>query len=185
MTETEVLHTVLDRLGHHNIPYMITGSFAGNLYGVPRATHDADLVIECDAATLQKFLDSFDSSFYTPKDEARQALLHKTMFNIIHATTGFKVDCIIRKEREFSSVEFQRRRPLLFLNEQRWFATPEDVILVKLEWSRDGESSRQFEDAVSIARRIKNLDQEYLLKWSRVLGVSDQLDRLLHQSRSA
>jgi hypothetical protein len=35
---------------------MITGSFASNLYGVPRATQDAHVVIEADQGSLDRFL---------------------------------------------------------------------------------------------------------------------------------
>jgi hypothetical protein len=46
MNPEEALGIVIDKLNEQRIPYMIVGSFASNLHGVPRTTHDADLVIE-------------------------------------------------------------------------------------------------------------------------------------------
>ena len=46
MIQGEVLFQVLDALDALEIPYVITGSFASNYWGRPRATHDADLVVE-------------------------------------------------------------------------------------------------------------------------------------------
>ena len=49
MTDFErALKLVLDALEQADIPYMLVGSFASNLYGVPRATQDADVVISPD-----------------------------------------------------------------------------------------------------------------------------------------
>ena len=46
MIQRDVLFQVLDALDALDIPYMLVGSFASNYWGRPRATHDADLVIE-------------------------------------------------------------------------------------------------------------------------------------------
>jgi hypothetical protein len=42
MNPEEALGIVIDKLNEQRIPYMIVGSFASNLHGVPRTTHDAD-----------------------------------------------------------------------------------------------------------------------------------------------
>ncbi len=71
---------------------------------------------------------------------------------MIHRGTGSKTDIILRKARPFSREEFKRRCKINFLGRERWFATAEDTILVKLEWSKMGESERQFRDAAQAAR---------------------------------
>ena len=58
-------------------------------------------------------------------------------------------------------------------------ATPEDVILSKLEWSKLGASERQWADALQVARtQGKRLDLAYLEKWARELGVDDLWRRI-------
>jgi hypothetical protein len=53
---------------------------------------------------------------------------------------------------------------------QGYVATAEDAILSKLEWSRIGQSERQFEDALGIAEVSgKSLDIAYLRFWARSL----------------
>lgn len=42
MSPEEALQLVLDKLECSEIEYMLTGSFASNMHGVPRATYDAD-----------------------------------------------------------------------------------------------------------------------------------------------
>jgi len=46
MNPEEILQLILSKLDQYGIPYMITGSFASNMHGVPRSTYDADVVIE-------------------------------------------------------------------------------------------------------------------------------------------
>lgn len=180
MIPEEILQVVLSRLDECAIPYMITGSFASNMHGVPRSTYDADVVIEVDQKSLDELLQSLGSEFYTSPDAAEEALTKQRMFNVVHLETGFKVDFIIKKRRPFSSEEFSRRETANYLGQLRWFATPEDIILTKLEWSKMGDSERQFIDALNVAKvQGDKLDRSYLKKWAEELGIYDLLESLL------
>ena len=179
MTPEEALRLALSKLDECSIPYMVTGSFASNMHGVPRATYDADVVIDVDQQSLGKFLESLGEEFYQSPEGAREALARERMFNIVHLETGFKVDFIIKKNRAFSQEEFARREEAIYLGEPRWFAAAEDVILAKLEWSKLGDSERQFTDALNVARiQGEKLDREYLEKWARDLDLEQHLERL-------
>ena len=57
MTPEESLALVLSKLDQFDIPYMITGSFASNVHSLPRATYDADVVIELAPKSLEKLLE--------------------------------------------------------------------------------------------------------------------------------
>ncbi len=48
MTKTsfDAVVEVVNALRSHEIPYMMVGAFSSNAYGYPRATNDADFVIE-------------------------------------------------------------------------------------------------------------------------------------------
>jgi hypothetical protein len=182
MTFEEALRLVLSRLREFGIPFMITGSFASNIHGIPRATQDVDLVIDPDPLSLDRFISGLGPEFYSSPETAREALQTEGMFNVLHVETGLKVDFIIRKSRMFSKTEFSRRERASFLGDDQWFATAEDVILAKLEWAKMGESERQFQDALNVAKvQGAGLDINYLKMWAGVLGVQDPLDRLLQE----
>jgi hypothetical protein len=179
MIPEEALQLVLARLDECGIPYMITGSFASNMQGVPRATQDADVIIEANHKSLGQFIESLGTDFYASPEAAKEALQIEGIFNIIHLDTGFKVDLIIRKSRPFSQTEFSRRQKVNFLGQTRWFATAEDIILAKLEWAKTGQSERQFTDALNVAKiRRNDLNWPYLQRWAADLGVMDLLERL-------
>jgi len=182
MTVEDALQLVLSKLDESRLRYMITGSFASNIHGVPRATQDADIVIEADRRALNRFLKSLGGDFYVSGEAAREALMSRGVFNIIHLETGLKVDLIVRKDRPFSRTEFLRRQQADFLGQERWFTTAEDIMLVKLEWAKMGESQRQLSDALNVARiRGENLDRSYLRKWAKELGVEDLLEKILRE----
>ncbi|MEM0358458.1 MAG: hypothetical protein QXG22_00380 [Candidatus Hadarchaeales archaeon] len=47
---------VLGELNRRKVRYLIAGGIAVNLYGVPRATADLDLLLQPGARNLEKFL---------------------------------------------------------------------------------------------------------------------------------
>jgi hypothetical protein len=182
MTSEGALKLLLSKLDECGIPYMITGSFASNIHALPRATHDADVIIEAEERTLERFLESLGQAFYRSKEAAMDALAREQMFNVVHLETGFKVDLIIRKSRPFSRMEFSRRQPAFYLGANRWFATAEDTILAKLEWSKASGSERQFNDALNVAKLQRdNLDRPYLEKWAKELSIMDLLEILFKE----
>ena len=139
------LQEVLDALEEAGIDYMIVGSFASNLYGVPQATQDADIVIEPHSGRLMRVLSFLAAKgFYIPPmPMVERALREEKPFNLVHVGTGFKVDLVPRRKRPFSTEEFSRRHYVEFLGKPRAFATPEDTLLAKLEWAKRGGSARQ------------------------------------------
>lgn len=182
MTPEEALTIVVEYLEAAGIEYMITGSFASNLHGVPRTTQDADVLIGVSEETLEQFLSLIEDDFYVSKEAAREALRRRDMFNIIHFETAFKIDLIVRKQRPYASAEFRRRQRVEFLGRACWFASPEDTILAKLEWSEKGESERQYHDAVGVAEmQGDDLDWGYLHEWAARLGIGALYERLVRE----
>ena len=179
--EEETLARVIGLLKIHQVPFMLTGSVAASFHGRPRATHDADLVIDPEPAQLQSFVAALaDGSFYVDPDGAKVALDRRTQFNVIETRTASKIDLIIRKDRPFSREEFARRTSvdLGFIRDVP-IVTPEDAILSKLEWARQpGDSERQLADAVGILSLNATLDRPYMDRGAHLLGVSDLWHRI-------
>jgi hypothetical protein len=180
MTQEEVLQEVLQRLEDFGIHYMVAGSYASNQYSVPRATFDADVIIECDEHALRMLMRSFADDYYADELAAIDALRHRSLSSVVHKQSGFKVDLIFLKDRRYSTHEFKRRTRRAFHGAVRWLSTPEDVILAKLEWSRVGNSERQLTDALGVMKlQRERLDVSYMKAWAKELDVEEMLDDLL------
>jgi len=178
----EVVAFVSAKLQECKIPYMIVGSFASNIYGLARATQDADMVVEINATAIEKLGQALGEEFYFDLEAAKESLRLGVMFNAVHYVSGLKIDLIVLKNRPFGHEEFQRKKLTNFAGGKCWFATAEDTILAKLEWSKMGESERQLNDAVNIAKVQKqNLDFTYLHRWADDLKVGDLLDKLMRE----
>ncbi|MGH9382065.1 MAG: hypothetical protein ACRD2Z_15835 [Thermoanaerobaculia bacterium] len=179
MTQEEVVGRVIEALQQLDVPYMVAGSFASNLHGVPRMTQDADLVVDLEERTARSLVELLEPEFYVSVDVALEAVQQRRLLNAIHLDTGFKIDLVIKKSRPFSAEELDRREPGLLAGQQVAFATAEDTILAKLEWAKLGDSERHYGDAIGIVQvQGQRLDWPYLERWADALGVVDLLGRV-------
>ena len=176
------LGKLVGRLDSAGIPHMLTGSVASTYFGEPRQTRDVDLVVDPDPAALDRFAAAWKDDGYLDASVAREALAAGGMFNVLDFETGWKADLIVRKKRAFSASEFDRRRPARLLGVDTWIASPEDVILSKLEWAGQSGSTRQLDDATAVVRVTAGaLDLAYLERWARDLAVEGLLARVLKE----
>ena len=75
-------------------------------------------------------------------------------------------------------VEFDRRRRFDIEGTPISVVAPEDLMLSKLQWSKDSGSELQRRDARSIVESVEDLDWSYLKIWAKDLGVRDLLEQV-------
>ena len=184
MTASEVFRRLTTALDQAGIAYMLSGSFASAYYGASRSTQDIDLVIETTAAKLEALVKSLPrDEYYVELSAALEAQRTESLFNIIDLATGWKIDLIIRKARTFSLEEFGRRRRVDVQGVPMFVASPEDLILAKLEWAKLSQSQRQLEDVAAILRlRWESLDRWYLGKWITGLHLDSEWASVLERT---
>jgi uncharacterized nucleotidyltransferase DUF6036 len=184
MTAGDVLKRLTSAFDRTGIAYMLTGSFASAYYGASRSTQDIDLVIEATPTQLELLVRQLPAEhYYVDLPAALEAHRRQSLFNVIDLATGWKIDLIIRKARAFSEEEFGRRRLVDLQGIPISVASPEDVVISKLEWARLSQSQRQIEDAATILRsRWESLDREYLKKWIEDLHLSAEWNSALAKS---
>lgn len=103
------------------------------------------------------------------------AYQRSSLFSVIDFASGWKIDFILRKPRELSQVDFERRAPAHVFNSVVYVASPEDVMISKLEWAKLADSERQIEDVTGIFRtQGKDLDMAYVDRWVKTLGLENQ-----------
>src|SRR5260370_29560104 len=131
-----------------------------------RFTYDADLSVEPFPGKERAFCAAFGEDYYVSLGSVQDANTRRSSFNVIHTTSGFKVDVFVRKDRPFELSAMARRRayPVPQAPGQEIVCvTPEDVILFKLEWYRlgGGTSERQWNDILGVLQvQAGKLDDE-------------------------
>lgn len=158
------------------VPYMIVGSFASSVHGVPRATKDVDIVIAPTPEQLVQLIREFpDTAYYADAEQALDALRHRSQFNVVDFSTGWKVDFIIPRLTDLTESQFQRRRVVNLWGVPVYVASPEDVVVAKLAWAKEGGSQRQIEDVATIlTAQAGNLDRAYIERWVSDLNLAEQ-----------
>lgn len=175
-----ILGQIVDMLERTDVPYMITGSIASSFHGEPRGTRDVDVVIDPEPDALKRLVDEIGrASLYVDLDSARTALRDRGQFNAIDGSGGWKVDFLVRKDRPFSRTEFDRRQRADILGRSAWVASPEDMIVAKLEWAAMTTSDRQLTDvAVMLTVGAGTLDIAYVSYWVAELGLHQGWSRV-------
>jgi hypothetical protein len=175
------LARVFDALG---IRYVVGGSLASSIYGIPRATQDVDRVADMRLSHVDAITSALTGEFYVDGDMIRDAIKRRASFNVIHLATMFKADVFIFKGDLWSHEEMTRARTeQLDLAEGKAairFASPEDTLLHKMIWYKLGNQSsdRQWGDILGVLKvQGEELNQEYLEHWAPLLEVLDLLLR--------
>lgn len=177
---------ILERLG---IAYAIGGSIASSIYGTVRFTEDADITVEPFDSQADKLFELLKPEYYISREAMYQALKQLSTFNIIHFESAFKIDVFISKNTAFEKQLMARRRSLKLsdsLEKSFSVVSPEDVILLKLQWYHTGghSSERQWDDVLGVlAVQAEKLDFEYLKEWAGTLKITELLEKAISEAK--
>ena len=159
------------------IPYLVTGSMATIAYGEPRFTNDIDVVIALPEEKIDAFCARFPSpEYYCPRHMVLDAVQKKFQFNIIHPASGLKIDMMIATDSAFDRSRLNRGKRIATADDAfALFASPEDVILKKLIYYREGGSEKHLRDIAGVLKvQAERIDRHYIAQWADRLGVSEE-----------
>ena len=172
----DVLKDVVNRFNTANIEYFLVGSMATMYYGRPRFTQDLDLVVRIKISQVSSFEKLFplDEYYCPPREILHDEVIRKGSFNLIHQNSGIKVDIVLDKETDFYNSEFSRRKKVeMTPGFNAFIASPEDLILKKLDFYREGASEKHMTDIREVIIGVE-LDYEYIEKWVLRLGLDKE-----------
>lgn len=184
MEADELLRVAVEACNRLGLTYLVTGSTASIAYGEPRFTNDIDIVIDLPADKVDGFCDAFpENEFYLNRDTVRSAVRDAFQFNVIHPASGLKIDFIVLTPSEYDRSRVARRRQLPVLDDRDVsFASPEDVIIKKMLYFREGQSPKHLRDIGGIIRiQGEKLDRDYILDWAKRLGVDEVWLQIVEQ----
>lgn len=169
----------LEKIG---IIYAIGGSVAAMIYSEPRLTIDVDLMIAAPLDKISQLVKEVQSwqIYISPLEAIVETSLPSGMpFNVIDGSLGTKADLYIAKNTGLDASAMARRRRLPWDTQsgaEAWFLSPEDVILYKLSYYRQGGEVSQ-KHPIDIAKMLgvigSELDTVYIETWAKEIGVAD------------
>jgi hypothetical protein len=175
MDPSELLERLAQTLETLRIPYLITGSMATIAYGEPRFTNDIDVVVRLASHQIDGLCGAFPAEeFYISREAVADAVAHRTQFNVLHPTSGLKIDVMVADDSEFNQARFSRARSLrVAVGRDVTFASPEDVIIKKLVFYREGGSEKHLRDISGVLKIMgAEIDRAYIERWVRRLGLT-------------
>ncbi len=186
MGPSELLRLVAGILEGLGLRYFVTGSTATIFFGEPRFTNDIDIVVDLPLSRVSELCSAFPvEDFYLSEEAVHRAVARHGQFNLIHPRSGLKVDFIVAADTPFNRSRFSRARPLHPEPDfQATFASPEDVILKKMELFREGGSDKHLRDIAGVFKISgSQLDRAYLEEWVSSLGLDEVWRDVLGRAR--
>jgi hypothetical protein len=182
VTALDVALRVAAALESIGCEYFIGGSLASSLQGEPRATNDIDLVVAMMPHRVRAFAEQLGPEFEVDQDMLRDALTRGSCANIFYLPMVTKIDIFALGASRYDEVEFSRRRKVRVRasGEELFIKAPEDTVLRKLLWYREGGevSSKQWRDVVEVLRVSgAEINHQYVAMWAEKLGVDELLTR--------
>jgi hypothetical protein len=185
---TRKLVLVLEKL---NIRYLVGGSLASSLHGIPRATQDVDVVAEITEKQVPALVERLATDFFIDEKQVMEAVSAKRSFNIIDKEDLFKVDIFVQRNDAISREEMNRRIRYAIADsggDSLYLCSAEDTIINKLQWFEMGGnvSARQWDDAVNVIKvQMGRLDMAYLHRVARDLDIEGLLAKAIREAEES
>lgn len=176
MTGEEATLAVIDALEARDVPYLLVGSLSSNYYGVPRSTEDADFVVHLGEIRIAELIDQLGPRFRLNRQMSFETVTGTTRWEVGIADIAFKIELFLLSSDPHDQERFCRRRRVRVLGRETCLPTPEDVIITKLRWARQGERPKDRDDVRNvIAVQGDRLDWDYLCQWCGRHGTGELL----------
>ncbi len=179
----EALAELIRVLQACGVPYMLVGAFSSNAYGYPRATKDADLVIEHKDGVLDAICAQLGTDFKLDPQTGFELLTGSVRNILTYEPTKFEIELFRLSTDPHDQQRFARRKRLQLpeLDIEAVIPTAEDVVIQKLRWQRD----KDIADArIVMAIQAERLDWTYIRSWTDQHGTTELLERLREEGGS-
>jgi hypothetical protein len=179
VTSNEAVLKVVSALEDAGVAYMLTGSYASNLYGVARATQDADFVVELTSNTMRTLTTRLGSEFHVDPQMTFENVTATNRYVVRVLGSRFKIELFLVGDDPHDRVRFSRRRPHPFLGRTVFVPTAEDVVITKLRWSQSGQRRKDADDVRNvIAVQSDRLDWDFIYRWADQHGTRMLLEEI-------
>lgn len=180
MTADEALVAFVTALESLAIPYMVSGSLATNVYGVPRATDDGDFVVELPPGRkIGDIVAALPDTMRLEPQTRFQTVTASRMHVCTVTDSAFRIELFLLTDDPYDRERFGRRYRATLPFGPVWLPTVEDVIVTKLLWAvRAGRLKDEDDCRGVIALQGNSVDWNYVYSWCDRHGTRSLLDEI-------
>ena len=181
MNLEDAVLAVLAGLNRLAVPYMLVGSFSSNTYGIPRATQDADFVVQVEAEGVRRIVEQLGPPFRLEPQVTFETITATTRYAVEVTGTAFTIEFFLLSDDPHDIQRFAPARSgasraprgghHAYGRGRGHHQTP----LVQ-----ERQTRKDFDDVRGIiAVRGDRLDWNYLHHWSDLHGTRELLEQAL------
>lgn len=173
----ETLEQFIAWLESQAVDYALIGGLAAGYWGEERFTKDIDFTVILSASQWAQLL----SIARTNSDITIDQICEEAGYDVPHLLRirykQYPIDLLISLT-PFQESLVQRAVTVTRGKSLVRMATPEDVIVTKLIANRP----QDIVDVSKIVRRLSDLDQDYILHWSKIWGIEERWLKIKDQT---
>ena len=183
MSTEEIVYRVIDALHIAGVPFMLVGSFSSNFYGIARSTQDADLVVQLGEISPARIADYLGEDFQLDPQMSFETITATHRFILTHRESAFKIELFLLSNDPHDQERFSRRRLEQLSGHQVYIASPEDIVITKLRWSKAGSRRKDIDDVRGVIHVQQNaLDWAYIERWCDSHGTRKLLESVREEA---
>jgi len=178
----ELLEFAIDTFDKLDVSYALVGSYGSIAFGEYRMTQDIDILIDLPHAKVEAFCSHFQPpDWYISLSAAYESVALRRQFNAIHIPSANKLDLIVPPNSEWGEGILDRRVEVRLLPERAVFiASPEDVILGKLQYFAAGASDKHLRDIAGMFHVSSDqINRDTVSAWAEKLGLAEIWEQIL------
>lgn len=181
MTVEQLDIRVIGSCEKRSMDHMLTGAFAYNCYGIPRATKDVYIVVDVSApGGIKSLIGELEPEIEFGGQVQFDTLTwgRRHIGNPV-GNTLVRIELFELFDDAFVKTQFLRRKRISVpqLSIESWIPTPVDIVVQKLRWGRP----KDLDDALDILAIIDpdTLDMPYIRNWCAIHKTTDRLEASL------
>jgi len=179
VTSNEAVLKMVAALDAAGVPYLLAGSYSSNVYGVVRATKDADFVVQLSADSFRALRAELGADLELDPQVSFETVTGTTRYVVRVVGSPFKVELFCVSNDPHDRERFVRRRLVPLLGRGVYLPSPEDVVVTKLRWLQAAKRSKDREDIRNlIAVQGDRLDWDYICRWCDQHSTRALLDEI-------
>jgi len=170
---------VMDALNAAGVPYMLVGSFASNFYGIPRATQDADFLVQLEGKDLSRICTALGPQFRFDPQSSCELVTGTTRYVLELVHSPFRLEFFLLGNDLHDQQRFRRRKAVRILGQQTFVSTAEDMVITKLRWLHHAGRAKDLDDVRNvIALQGPRMDWDYVNLWCGRQQTRELLDEI-------